>query len=102
DVLRLDVAMDDADLVGGGEPGADLLGDAEADRGRQDVARLDQLLERQTLDELHREVPQAAGLAQVVRPEDVGMGDPAREADLLLEAVEEGRVRGCGPAAGGL
>src|SRR5262249_46282645 len=94
DVLRLDVAVDDADLVRGREPGAELLRDAERDRLRQDVARLDQLLERESADELHREVAQPARLAEVVGPEDVRVRDPARQADLLLEPVEETRIGG--------
>ena len=63
-----------------------------ADGRRQDVAGLDELLERQPLDELHREVAQPAGLAEVVRAQDVGVRDAAREADLLLEPVEQRRV----------
>ena len=64
------------------------------DGRRQDVARLDELLQREPLDELHREVAQAARLAEVVRAQDVRVRDPAREADLLLEPVEQRRVRG--------
>ncbi len=68
----------------------------------EDVARLDQLLQGQALDELHRDVAQPARIAEVVRAEDVGVRDPPGEPDLLLEAVEERRIRRERLAAQGL
>ena len=98
-VLGLDVPVDDAALVGGPEPVAHLLRDREADPERQRAAVADEVLEGHALEVLHRDVGDARGLAEVVGPEHVAVRDAPGELDLLLEALEEGRVarEGLGP-----
>ena len=62
-------------------------------RSRADVARpRTRCLSVSPFDELHREVAQAARLAEVVGAQDVRVRDAAREPDLLLEPVEQRRV----------
>src|SRR5437867_2097537 len=88
DVLRLDVAMDYPLLVRHFERAAQLLADRERDRDRQSAATRDELVERRPLDVLHGEVVHPVHLAQVVSADHIAMGDLAREADLLLEALQ--------------
>jgi hypothetical protein len=93
DVGGLEVAVDDAVLVGGGETSGDLLrvldGLARGQRPRgEDVAQ------RAALEDLRDEVGRAFVRADVEEREDVGVVERAGEAGLLLEAVQPvGSVR---------
>ena len=97
DVLGLEVAVDDALLVRGGEALRDLLRDLDRARERQRAGRAQHLRQRLALDERHRQVLDAVDLAEVVNADDVLVGDLAREHELALEALLEllrgGRIR---------
>ncbi len=87
EVGGLEVAVDDAVLVRGGEAAGDLLGvlDGLAERQR---AGGEHLAERAALEELGDEVGGAVVGADVEEGEDVGVVEGAGEAGLLLEAAE--------------
>ena len=97
DVLGLEVAVDDALFVRGGETLRHLLRDRDHARQRQRVAAAQDLRQRLAFDERHRQVLDAVDLAEVVNADDVLVGDLAREHQLALEALFEllrgGRVR---------
>jgi len=61
------IAVDDTLLVGGLEAEAHLLGDPHADAQRQGALAADQVLERDALEELHRDVGRALPLAEIMR-----------------------------------
>ena len=92
DVGRLQIAMDDAALVRGGEPCAQLPGDLDGlvvgeaadspQRGREILS----------VDILHRQIEEATGLADVIDAADVGMGDLSGGADLVVELREARRI----------
>ena len=94
-VRRLDVAVDQAAAVGGVERRADLPDDADRALRRQAAARrVDERAQVGALDEAHREVQHAVGLAGLVDRHDVGVVDRRRELRLRLEAVAEVDVVG--------
>ena len=86
DVVRLDVAVDDAQLVRPPERLRHLQRDAQRARHVQ-VALGNLLVERDAVQELHREVDQAVvGLAEVRDVDDVLVVDAVRRARLTQEA----------------
>ena len=66
DVRRLDVAVDDAQLVRVAERRQDLRQDAHDVDGREALVLLEVVLELAPVHELHRDVPDAGVLAEVV------------------------------------
>ena len=95
DVVRLDVAVDDPVPVRGAECGEDLAGVVDRDLDRGLPAGDDQLLQRAPVEELHRDVVGALGLAAVVDRDDVRMREPGGVLRLAPEALHErvvGRV----------
>ena len=91
DVLRLDVAVDDALLVGVLQGVADLRHDPQR-LLRLQVAVAQQLPQVDAVHVLHDEVVEAAGLAEIVDGDDVGMAEPGQGAGLAVEALGEGGV----------
>ncbi len=91
DVRRFDVAVDDALTMRIPERVEDLphdphdIGDLEA------LVRLEALLELATLHELHRDVPDAVVLAEVVDGDNVWVIEPARRLRFAAEAGDHGR-----------
>src|SRR6185436_11304683 len=87
-VLRLQVAVDDAALVRGGKPARDL--NRVVDRlGRRDPPLLLQAVaQRLALEQLHHRVDDARFVADVVDGEDVGMIERGHRPRLALEARE--------------
>ena len=60
------------------------------------------MLQRQAFHELHGKVAEPVRFPEIMGSQDVRVRDAAREPDLLLEPVEEGRVGGKDFAAQGL
>src|SRR5262245_13782252 len=89
DVLRLDVAVDDALRVSGGEAAGHLDREAQELVRGKDGARAEDLAEVRALDELHHEEHGAAVRAAVVHLDDVRVVE-ARE---QLALLEEARLR---------
>ena len=87
DVLRLDVAVDDAALVRVLERFGRLAGDAERVVQRELLLAVEPVPERLALDERHDVVEQPLGLARVVEAEDVGVLEGGGDADFAEEAV---------------
>ena len=96
DVLRLDVPMDDAVLVGVLQGAADFAGDLERGVERKLLFPREPLPERLALGERHHVVEQAAGLPRVVQRENVGVLEGGGDLDLAEEpvAAEDGRQLG--------
>ena len=100
EVLRLDVAVDDADRVRGAEPTRGLDEDAQSfvDRQRRVVAKV--LGEGRTAEQLHDEVHAAVGRGgEVAQRDNGGMTDARGRTRLLLEAHEDVRSRRNGLAS---
>ena len=89
DVVRLDVAVDDAVAVGVTQRCEDLACVGDRDRHRAEAARADQLLERAPLDVLHDDVVGAVGLAPVEDRDDVRVRKAGRMGRLATEALDE-------------
>ena len=85
--------MDDALVVGGGEPTRDLEGDLDRLARRQRTV-LEPLAERLALEQLHGGVDGALLAAEVVYGEDVGVREGGHRLRLALEAREGLRVLG--------
>jgi hypothetical protein len=83
DVVRLEVAVDDSGLMGGGERVGDLHG------GVQQPARVAGRSHGRTIHELHHQIIGA----DVVNLADVGMVQGGDGAGLAFEAVGEGGLR---------
>ncbi len=93
-VGRLQIAVQDAALVGSGQPGTQL------------PRNLDRLLQRRSpepaqdgaqvlaVDVLHRQEELAVGLADVVHATDVGVRDLPRHANLVAQACQRRRIVG--------
>ena len=96
DVLRLDVPMDDAALVGVLQGAADFAGDPERGVERKLLFPGEPLPERLALGERHHIVQQAAGLSRVIQRENVGVLECRGDFDLAEEplAAEDGRQLG--------
>ena len=98
DVRRLQVAVDDADVVDRGEAVRDLQRGRERLVRGQPAALADHLAQVDALHVLHRDVAQALVLAVLVDAADVPVADAAGELDLRLEAPRDLRVaRHLGP-----
>ena len=91
DVLRLDVAVDDALVVRVLQRVAHLAHDAER-LLRLDLARAHHLPQVRAVDVLHHEVVQAACDARVVDVDDRRVVEARQRAPLAREALREGRV----------
>ena len=92
DVVRLDVAVDDAVPVRVAEGGEHLPHVGDRDRDGARAAGDDQLLERPPLDVLHDDEVRAAGLAAVEDRDDVRMRETGGVRRLPPEALDELRV----------
>jgi hypothetical protein len=86
DVVGLEVAMNDADVVRGVQALAELVRDRAEARPRHRRAELAR--ERLAVDELHREEAIAAVLADVEHARDVLVVDPPRQADFAAKPLE--------------
>ena len=93
DILRLDVAMQHAFLVGSIDTTAfadladDLQGLPRLKRaGPHRLAKID------AVDEFHEQVEEIAGLAEVVDGDDVGVREFGEQLGLALESLGKGRV----------
>ena len=92
EVLRLDVPMDDAFLMGHLERPADLLPDGEG-RGYVEVPGVaNQGPYRGAAHVFHRDEVDAVGFPEIVGPDHVPVGDAPSQPKLLLEALEQCRV----------
>ena len=89
--------MDDIFAMGGPQGLARLEGDLQGGVDRQGAREPDEGLEVLALDEIHRNVLDAADLAQVVDADDVVVGDGPGEPHLGLEALDD---RGVGRELG--
>jgi hypothetical protein len=94
DVRRLQVAVDDPGVVDRLQALRDLDGQLVRLVGSEAPTGREQLLEVDPLDELHRDVQQAAVLAEVVDGPHVSMAHLARELDLRFETRGHRRVGG--------
>ena len=94
DVVRLDVAVDQVHLVGAVQPLGHLGDDADRLGLGQPPVALDLLAQRLPLDELHHQIGDAAGLAEVEGADDVRVVQPAGGVELLLEALDQDGVAG--------
>src|SRR4030095_6246725 len=97
DVARLDVAVDDAELVGVGEGSEDMPGDGDGFRFGEGTA-LDPLAEGLPLEELHDDVGTAVLRAGVVDTYDAGVVQLRADARLAQEAT--GKLSIAGEAIG--
>src|SRR5580765_475738 len=92
DVARLDVAVDEALLVGSVERGGDLLDDIDRPLGVEPPFLLEDPPQVGAVDELHREIEPAAVLARAQRPDDVRVVEPRSDLRLTQEALPEALV----------
>ena len=88
DVLGLDVAVHDALLVRELQRLANLRHDGQR-LLRRDLPRLEQLAQAHAVHELHQQVVEAVGLAEVVHGDDVGVVQPGQRLGFALEALGE-------------
>src|SRR5262249_20996134 len=94
DVLRFDVAMDDAQLAGPLNRACDLAHDAEGDEDFRRAFLFEILAQVATLDVLEGHEVEAVGLFDVVDLDDVGVRGPSGGERLRLEALEGNRIAG--------
>jgi len=90
-VFRLDVAVDDAQIVGKLERVANLRHDGQR-FARRDAARREQLAQRDAIHEFHEQVIHSARLAEIMDGDDVRVAQPRQGLGLLFEAPGEGGV----------
>ena len=91
DVLRLQIAMDDACAVRGFQRPAGLLHDLDGFfRSKLACFFMHQAAQVLTLDILHGDELHAVGLAQVVNPDHILVRDLRGQKQFLLEAVDDG------------
>ena len=93
-VLGLQVAVDDAGLVRGDEPGQHRLEDVHRLLGREAPVLAEEVAQGDALQVLHDEVRRAEVLALVEDVDDVRVGEPGGAARLLDEPVAERGVVG--------
>src|SRR5207249_6328210 len=91
DVLRLDVAMDDAFVVSELQGVANLRHDLQS-FARQNMAGAQELPQVQPVNEFHDEVVQLARLTRIVDGDNVGMIEFRQSTCLPAEALSEGRI----------
>ena len=89
DVLRLDVAVDNAQRVRVRQAFSDARGDMQSFLQRQFAALLEQLIDVVAFHVLHGYVVRLAGLAEVVHGNDGGMVKPARQSRFADEVFHE-------------
>ncbi len=89
DVLGLDVAVDEAGLVGGAERRQDRFEHLERLPRAEVAAGPDQVAQRPPAHELHREEHVALVGALVVDGDDVGVGQPSGRVRLTDEPADE-------------
>jgi hypothetical protein len=87
DVVGLEVPVDDALLVGGGEAASDLRREVDGPERRQRTGGGEVIPQRLALEQLEHDVRRPAGL-DVVHREDVGVADGGGGAGLRAEAPE--------------
>jgi hypothetical protein len=93
DVLGLQIAMEDLERVRGADGGERLAHDRGDPRGRQRVLGLEQIGQRATLEQLHRDVEQAVWfLAEVEHARRVRVVEARRGARFGVEAEHELRI----------
>ena len=80
DVLRLDVAMDEAGGVDGGERPAQVLAEQRGFAAAERALPLEQLLERVAADELHPQPDAAVVGVDAVHGDDVAVADARQQA----------------------
>ncbi len=98
DVGRLQVAVDQADRVGLGQPGAGLAEQEDRPARRQGAGRPDQLFQAHPGQVFHDVIEDAVvGVAVVVDGDRVGVREPGGRVDFSLEA---GQGRGVGASLG--
>jgi hypothetical protein len=90
-VFRLDVAVDDAQIVGKLERVANLRHDGQR-FARRDAARREQLAQRDAIHEFHEQVIHSARLAEIMDGDDVRVAQPRQGLGLLFEARGEGGI----------
>ena len=95
DVVGLDVAVDDAVLVGVGE-GPGHVAEQAHHLGEWERTPREPRAERLALDVGHGVVGQPVALARREQGDDVRVGEPGGEPDLLAEALAAHRVRQLG------
>ena len=88
DVGGLQIAMQHALLVGGGETGAELARDLQGLVAGQPADAPQQRAEVLAIDVLHGEEIQPFDFAEIVDAADVGVRHLARDADLVAESLE--------------
>jgi len=86
--------VDDAELVGLGEPLGDLAADRHGFSGRQLLRPLEQALQVLPADVLHGDEKGVPLFAQIEHPADVGVTDFPGGLQLVPEAFDDPRVRG--------
>ena len=91
-VLRLDVAVDDALAVGVVDRRGDLAGQADDLLRLEPVAGFDEGGHGLAVHELHGQVGDALLFADVEEGDDVRVGEGAGDPGLVVEAVDEGPV----------
>ena len=89
DVVRLDVAVDDAVSVRVAQRSEDLARVGDRDRDRAEAARADELLQRPSLDVLHDDEVRAVGLAAVEDRDDVRVREAGGVRRLAAEPLDE-------------
>ncbi len=93
-VVRLDVAVHDAVVVGEPERGEDLRREVDRAVRLEAAALVDHVLEGRPLEVLHRDVVRAIRDAAVVDRDDVRVVQPRRRLCLAAEALDELLVLG--------
>ena len=88
DVGRLQIAVQHAFVVRGGQAGADLARDLQRFVGGQAADAAQQRRQVFAVDVFHGEERLIVGFADVVDAADIGMRDAARNADFVAEALE--------------
>ncbi len=92
DVGGLEVAMNDAALVSGGEASANLARDFGGFVGREPADAADDGGEILAVDILHGEKRRAVGIADIEDAANVGMGNLASDANFGMKSRESGGV----------
>ena len=93
DVLRLDVAVDDAFRMGDREAGEGLPGDVKGDLPGEPAGLPPKRVQLAAVDELHDDVGLPGGRAAVQELDDVRVLEGDLDPDLMEEAVEEVGIR---------
>jgi hypothetical protein len=88
DVARLEIAMEDAFLMRGGETGAEFAGNFESLRVRQAADAAEKDAEILAIDILHGEKELAVEFAEVVDAANIWVGDLTGDFHFIAEAVE--------------